>query len=151
MYKLDYENNTMLMKACIYNLPIDEMKKLIKKYPREINKQNINGWSVLFEACYKGNLELTRVLIDEGADIDIRDENGEVAQYYAARNHEDDVYNYIEQIRTFKIAFNRVTMKKPRCNYYKHNERLLTLLMISEKNMLPREIIICKIIPNIFV
>ncbi|UOK42457.1 MULTISPECIES: ankyrin repeat domain-containing protein [Flavobacterium] len=48
---------------------VAEMKSLIEKTPADINSVNNHGYSLLVLATYRGNNEVARFLIENGADI----------------------------------------------------------------------------------
>lgn len=49
---------------------LDEMKMAFKTNPEVINTVNDNGSSTLILACYRGNIEVAKFLIDNVKDID---------------------------------------------------------------------------------
>ena len=57
----------------VYNVArsgtVDELKALMKSDPDIINKINSDGYSPLILACYKGNVDVAKYLIDHVKDI----------------------------------------------------------------------------------
>ena len=49
---------------------LDEMKMAFKTSPESINTVNENGSSTLILACYRGNIEVAKFLIDNVKDLD---------------------------------------------------------------------------------
>jgi hypothetical protein len=41
------------------------------------------GWTPLVEACYQGSGDVARLLVDSGADINVRDHAGKTALHFA--------------------------------------------------------------------
>lgn len=48
---------------------VEQAKELIKKNPKAFADANADGYSALILACYHGNLEMAKFLIDNKADI----------------------------------------------------------------------------------
>lgn len=76
----DYDYDTALREAASYN-NINAVKVLIKNNA-DVNVQNRGGMTALMSACYNGNLEMTKMLLDAGADKSIKRGNYD-ALYYA--------------------------------------------------------------------
>ncbi|KMQ59432.1 ankyrin [Chryseobacterium angstadtii] len=58
------------------NGTVTEVKDLMKQDPDIINKTNENGFSPLILACYRGNVEVAKFLIDHVKDINYKSEEG---------------------------------------------------------------------------
>ncbi|WP_028331068.1 ankyrin repeat domain-containing protein [Brachyspira alvinipulli] len=76
----DYDYDTALREAASYN-NINAVKVLIKNNA-DVNVQNRGGMTALMSACRNGNLEMTKMLLDAGADKSIKRGNYD-ALYYA--------------------------------------------------------------------
>lgn len=53
-----------------------EVKDLMKKEPDIINKTNENGFSPLILACYRGNTEVAKFLMDNVKDVNYKSQEG---------------------------------------------------------------------------
>ena len=60
-----------------------------------INDQERNGASALIHSAIKGNLELTKLLIENGADVDEKDRNGWTAMKWAIEKGHADVVLFL--------------------------------------------------------
>lgn len=81
---IDEDKNTYLHKAVIEN-DKDKILSLIK-FSTRIDAVNINGYTALSLAVKLGNLEITRLLIANGANINTVDNNGNTLLHIAAIN-----------------------------------------------------------------
>ena len=79
----DYDYDTALREAASYN-NINAVKVLIKNNA-DVNVQNRGGMTALMSACYNGNLEMTKMLLDAGADKSIK--RGDYDALYYAREY----------------------------------------------------------------
>lgn len=55
---------------------VAEVKELMKKTPNIINQNNENGFSPLILACYRGNIEVAKFLIDNAKNINYKSQEG---------------------------------------------------------------------------
>lgn len=55
---------------------VEEVKELMKQDPDIINQINENGFSPLILACYRGNTEVARYLIDHVKDLNYKSREG---------------------------------------------------------------------------
>lgn len=55
---------------------VSEVKDLMKKNPNVINENNESGFSPLILACYRGNVEVAKFLIDNVKDINYKSKEG---------------------------------------------------------------------------
>lgn len=62
--------------AILENAPLKTIKYLLSIKGNEVDKMTHDGRNYLMWAAYKGNLELTQFLIDQGSQIDIIDDHG---------------------------------------------------------------------------
>ncbi|MBM9577110.1 ankyrin repeat domain-containing protein [Leptospira sp. 201903070] len=62
-------NRNLFEAAALGNL--EETKRLILEFPKEINVLSKDGWSALHLASYFGHLEIVRFLIEAGADLNL--------------------------------------------------------------------------------
>lgn len=54
------------------NGTVAEVKELMKQNPDVINQANENGFSPLILACYRGNIEVAKFLIDHVKDVNYK-------------------------------------------------------------------------------
>ncbi|ROI01177.1 ankyrin repeat domain-containing protein [Chryseobacterium sp. G0240] len=55
---------------------VDEVKALMKQNPDIINQPNENGFTPLILACYRGNTEVAKFLIDHVKDVNYQSKEG---------------------------------------------------------------------------
>ncbi|MFP3835832.1 ankyrin repeat domain-containing protein, partial [Chryseobacterium sp. SIMBA_028] len=55
---------------------VAEVKDLMKKNPNIINETNEGGFSTLILACYRGNTEVAKFLMDNVKDINYKSQEG---------------------------------------------------------------------------
>lgn len=58
------------------NGSVAEVKELMKKDPNSINETNESGFSPLILACYRGNTEVAKFLIDHVKDLNYKSQEG---------------------------------------------------------------------------
>jgi ankyrin repeat protein len=93
---------TLLMKACRHQFTIDTIKLILSK-KIDINKQNMMGKMALMYAANFCDFEVVKLLLDYGADMDIKSN----ALFYA----------YTEN---FKLMLKYKYIRKPCCLYHVH-------------------------------
>ena len=59
--------------------------KLLIKNNADVNVQNRGGMTALMRACHRGDLEMTKMLLDAGADKSIK--KGDIDALYHAREY----------------------------------------------------------------
>jgi len=69
-----------LLTAC-YENDLNAIQELISG-GADINQQDEDGWTALFEACSSGNVEVVTLLVEAGADLNIQDSFGCTALMY---------------------------------------------------------------------
>lgn len=55
---------------------VAEVKELMKKDPDIINQSNENGFTPLILACYRGNIEVAKFLMDNVKDVNYKSQQG---------------------------------------------------------------------------
>lgn len=71
----EFAGITALMSAVSYN-DIEGVRFFTKNNPEIVNKRNLGGASALHIACREKNYEIVKILIENGADINIVDNEG---------------------------------------------------------------------------
>lgn len=68
---------------------VEEVKELIKQDPDVINQTNESGFTPLILACYRGNVEVAKFLIDNVKDINYRSGDGTALSGLAVKYNKD--------------------------------------------------------------
>ncbi len=88
MSKLDYYKRSALHYVCI-DIPkenrVAATNKLLKN-GEDINAQDNGGWSPLHFAAQEGDFEIAEILINSGANINLKDINGNTPLWVATMN-----------------------------------------------------------------
>jgi len=58
--------------------------KYLVKIRADINKETTDGETILFNACFNGNIVLVQYLVEHGADINKERKNGETPFFYVS-------------------------------------------------------------------
>ena len=83
----DTEQNTVLIAASYYNTP-EVVRLLLERNTSNINAQDEFGRTALMYAVWHNNYPVVNILLDYGADVSLKDENGEsAADYYLRSDH----------------------------------------------------------------
>ncbi len=82
------ENDTPFIKA-IKSEDINKVKSLIKSRIN-VNEVYENGYTALMVAASKGNVEIVKLLIETGADLESYDNNGNTSFMHAFFNHQKE-------------------------------------------------------------
>lgn len=68
---------------------VAEIKELMKKDPNSINQTNESGFSPLILACYRGNIEVAKFLIDNVKDINYKSQEGTALSGLSVKYNKD--------------------------------------------------------------
>ncbi|WP_027380929.1 ankyrin repeat domain-containing protein [Chryseobacterium daeguense] len=68
---------------------VAEVKELMKQNPDIINQTNDNGFSPLILACYRGNVEVAKFLIDNVKDVNYKSQEGTALAGLSIRYNKD--------------------------------------------------------------
>ncbi|MGI9651720.1 ankyrin repeat domain-containing protein [Chryseobacterium sp. RLHN22] len=68
---------------------VAEVKELMKQNPNIINETNENGFSPLILACYRGNTEVAKFLIDHVKDVNYKSSEGTALAALSFRYQKD--------------------------------------------------------------
>jgi hypothetical protein len=77
---------TMLHRAC-YRGELEQVNNVLRSGDFKINAQDHWGMTALAWACYRGNMDLVLLLIEHGANPDIKDKGGRTPGQIAAQYH----------------------------------------------------------------
>ena len=73
------------------NGKLDEIEKLLNNHNTDIiHAKDENGWQAIHEAARSGHLDTLKYLIDMGADIGAKTNNGGTPLWWARRTLEED-------------------------------------------------------------
>ncbi len=103
----DVAGITSLMSAVISG-DIDGVKFFAKSGPDLVNQKNIGGATPLLLACREGNLEIVKILIDNGANINVTDNEGWTPLMRAALAGKKDVVDLLMTKDTQAAAINSI-------------------------------------------
>lgn len=81
-----------------------EVQELMKQNPDIINQTNDNGFSPLILACYRGNTEVAKFLIDHVKDVNYRSQEGTALAGLAVKYNRDLVERLLKKNADPNIA-----------------------------------------------
>lgn len=76
------------------------VQSILAKSKENVNSRDENGWQPIHEAAHGGHLEITKLLVDAGADINAKSNNGGTPLWWAkgALKKDDPVILYLNSI-----------------------------------------------------
>lgn len=84
------------------------IRKYCKKYPEEVNKVNTENWSALMIAtrniCYKSNIKVVKILLENGADPNIRTRNRDTVLTLSIVDINNKTYKLVELLLRSNIS-----------------------------------------------
>ncbi len=83
---------------------VNEVKELMKQNPDIINQTNENGFSPLILACYRGNTEVAKFLIDHVKDVNYKSGEGTALAGLAVKYNRDLVESLLKKKADPNIA-----------------------------------------------
>ncbi|KAL0345108.1 UNVERIFIED_CONTAM: Potassium channel AKT1 [Sesamum radiatum] len=107
-----------------------ELLKEIVRFGGDVTKPKNNGCTALHVAVCEGNIKIVKFLLDQGANIELGDENGWTARDLAEQQGHEDIKELFDSYRVSK-AESAVTIPEER-----HGVRFLGRFK-SEPNILP--------------
>ena len=84
-------------RACHVQIAAQLIRNGAKVNEQEAAGSHSQKYSPLHMACYKGHLEMTRLLLRSGADLTLKDVNGQVAKTVAEKKGHKEVVELLEQ------------------------------------------------------
>ena len=84
-----------LFKQAIEENDLAQLKFALKYYRSKVNEQDDDGVTVLHKSCFSGQLEVVRLLVENGAELEMRDDRGWTCLHYAAFGGHLDVVNFL--------------------------------------------------------
>lgn len=110
---------------------VAEVKDLMKQDPDIINKTNENGFSPLILACYRGNVEVAKFLMDNVKDINYKSQEGTALAGLSVKYNKDLVTYLLNKNADPNITDS--TGATPLFWAVKFGNRELTELLIKHK------------------
>ena len=83
---------------------VEEMQELVKQNPDVINSTNTMGFSPLILACYRGNTDVAKFLIDHVKDVNYRSPEGTALAGLCIRYHKELAVALLEKNADPNIA-----------------------------------------------
>ncbi|MGU3375335.1 ankyrin repeat domain-containing protein [Chryseobacterium sp. M5A1_1a] len=83
---------------------VSEVKELMKQNPDIINQTNDGGFSPLILACYRGNIEVAKYLIDHVKNVNYKSKEGTALAGLAVKYNKDLVENLLQKNADPNIA-----------------------------------------------
>ncbi|WP_336686490.1 ankyrin repeat domain-containing protein [Chryseobacterium bernardetii] len=83
---------------------VAEVQELMKQNPDVINQVNENGFSPLILACYRGNIEVAKFLIDNVKDINYKSQQGTALSGLSVKYNKDLVVYLLNKKANPNIA-----------------------------------------------
>lgn len=75
-----------------------EAAKLLVQYGIDIDKQGpYNGYTALHDAIWQNNVDVARVLIDAGANLHLKNHDGQTPLDFARSKHHNEIVKMIEE------------------------------------------------------
>ncbi|KAI1458354.1 hypothetical protein F4805DRAFT_146462 [Annulohypoxylon moriforme] len=96
--RLDSEGSRPIHWAIRSEVDIKDITDTVRgiiQYGANVNVKDKEGRTPLYHAAHCGNLEVTKLLVDSSAKIDITDENKETALIVACRKHHEAIIRYL--------------------------------------------------------
>jgi prolyl 4-hydroxylase len=79
---------------------IEELEAALKEKKELVNAKDINGWTPLHEGVRGGHIDVVKLLVEQGADVDMKTANGQggTALWWAKRTLDDPIVEFLESI-----------------------------------------------------
>jgi len=84
-----------LLKQAIEQNDLAQLKFALRYHRAKINEQDDEGVTVLHQSCLSGQLDIVRLLVENGAELELRDDRGWTCLHYAAYGGHVDVVNFL--------------------------------------------------------
>ena len=79
----------------VFENNLKEAKALIETTKGVLSEVDGDGWTPLHHACYSGRLEMVNLLIESGANFNIRTTSGWTALMWAEKRHQFLIYKLL--------------------------------------------------------
>lgn len=79
---------------------VTRLEQEIKKKQSVVHQADENGWTPLHEGARGGHLDVVKLLVDNGADVNHKTSNGATVLWWAKQTHGDDhpVVQFLEEL-----------------------------------------------------
>jgi ankyrin repeat protein len=125
---MDKFGNTILYYSCINN-HVDLVRYLICDYKANINFHDESNKSLLMTMCAIGNLEIVKLLIDNGCDINKYDNDGWTALFYACLNNKIKIIMFLieKEIRITTLKLGKTPIEMMNHKEYRNRIQAFTV------------------------
>lgn len=93
--------------------PLNIIKTLLSKKILDINQQDQSGKSALLYACELNNLDLAKILIENGATVDVSDSSENTPLLHACKKNNFDLVQYLYQQGAKIYCRNKYNLQTP--------------------------------------
>lgn len=90
-----HDNVVDLLRQAVEANDMAKVKFALKYHRAKINEQDENGVTVLHRSCLLGQLEIVRLLVENGAELEQRDERGWTSLHFASFGGRVDVVSFL--------------------------------------------------------
>jgi len=80
-------------------------------YRYSLTRNDADGMTPLLYASKWGNLEIVKLLVEKGANVNIKAVNGDTALAIARKNNNDEIYNYLAEHGATEIGSNNIPLQ----------------------------------------
>lgn len=84
-----------LFKQAIEGNDLAQLKFALTYHKTKINEQGNEGITVLHRSCVSGKMEMVRLLVENGAELELRDDQGWTCLHYASFGGHVDIVNFL--------------------------------------------------------
>ena len=127
-YKKNYNNKLIDF--------ITEKEKIerIQKIKRLMNKVDINGKSILMLAIIKKKTEICKLLIENGADVNIQDNDGKTALMYGIEKVTTDICELLIKLKNINLTIISKNNNWSAIDYALERDNIKIVKLLIEKN-----------------
>ncbi|XP_034937941.1 putative ankyrin repeat protein RF_0381 [Chelonus insularis] len=109
---------------------VPEVLKLLLQYTGDINVRDLKGKSPLFEACEVGNVSVINILLENGADMECKDNRGDTPLHIALKRFSRNWECVKSLLDAKKSSFVSYEERKPLYHFFaEYNFSILELLI----------------------
>jgi len=83
---------------------IESLEEVLAALEDIVNKKDANGWTPLHEGARGGHLEVVELLVEKGAGLNDRTENGETPLYWAEQHKHGAVASFLETLGAISLG-----------------------------------------------
>ncbi len=112
---------------------ISQAEAVVKTYPKAFNAVNENGFSPLILACYRGNNEVAKFIINQGVDINVKSDMGSALMACIVKGNNEIAQFLIAKKADLNITDNQGTTALMYAVQFKNIE-IIKLLLANHAN-----------------